>query len=101
MEQHDNFIVIDVQVIFVYNKIFTKEVCVSISDFEKQTFHIKSTTKYSEIYKNDRVTNKIYNHLHGLHWNIGKSAMKDLSVYKKKGGNKGCARNLCKQYNRN
>ena len=59
---------------------YAKEVCVSIS--ENQIFHIKSTTKYSELSKKDRVTNKwLYNHLHGLHWNTGESTMKDLKEY--------------------
>ena len=50
MEQHD---------IFINNHIYVKEVCVSINDFEKiQTIHIKSTTKYTELSKKDRVTNK-------------------------------------------
>ena len=33
LEQHDNFIVIDVQEFFINNKIYAKEICVSISDF--------------------------------------------------------------------
>ena len=37
MEQQDNFIAYDVKsFFFINNKIFTKEVCVSISDFEKK-----------------------------------------------------------------
>ena len=53
MKQHDNFIVIDVQKFFTNDKIFTKEVCVLITDFEKQIIPIKSTTKYSKLSKND------------------------------------------------
>ena len=65
MEQHDNLIVINVHGFFINYKIYAKEVCVSIGDFKKQTFHIKSTTKYAEISKKNRVTNKwLYNHLH-------------------------------------
>ena len=45
--------VIDVQGFFIINKMYAKEVCVSISDFDKQIFHIISTTKYSELSKND------------------------------------------------
>ena len=79
MEQHDNFIVVNSQGCFINNKIYAKEVCVLISNFENQTFHIKSATKYSELSKKDRVTNKwLYNHMHGLHWNTGESTMKDL-----------------------
>ena len=80
MEQRYNFIIIDVQGFFINNKYYAKEACVSVSDFEKQTFHIKS--KYSEFSKNDNVTNKwLYNHLHKLHWNTGESTMKDLIEY--------------------
>lgn len=84
MEQqhHDNFIVVDVQGFFINNKFFAKEVCVSISDFEKQTFHIESTIKYSELSNKDRITNKwLYNHFHGLHWDTGESTLKELIEY--------------------
>ena len=68
MEQHNNFIVIDVQGFYINNKIYAKGICVSVSDFAKQTFHIESTIKYSELSKKDKVTNKwLYNHLHELH----------------------------------
>ena len=82
IEQYAYFIVIDLQGFVINNKIYAKEVLVSIRHFEKQTFQIKSTTKYSELSKNDRVTNNwLYNHLHGLRWNSGESTMKDLREY--------------------
>ena len=79
IEQYAYFIVIEVQGFVINNKICAKEVLVSIRHVEKQTFHIKSTTKYSELSKKDKVTNNwLYNHLHGLHWYSGESTMKDL-----------------------
>ena len=39
MELHDNFIVTDVQGFFINNKIYTKEVCVSISVLKKNLSH--------------------------------------------------------------
>lgn len=84
--KQNKFIVIDVQGFFLDNKLYPKEVSISVDDDVKKikSFLIEPPFKYTSLTQREKITNIwLYNHLHGLSWDDGDYTLKELKDYLK------------------
>lgn len=79
----NGFIVVDVQGFSIDNKLFPKEVSISIDDdIQPKTFIIQPPFNFSNLTIKEKITNIwLYNYFHGLCWEDGNTTLEELKDY--------------------